>query len=286
MVNLEPYLKKCLFPQSKSKFECGVSGGADSVALMILAKYHGCKVTAHHVNHNIRTENETDFVAELAKRFEIDFVGHQVCVEPGSNLEARARKKRFEVMPGGVATAHTMDDQVETFFINLFRGSSLSGLSGMRPSFSHPILNLRRYETEQIVKDFEIDPFKDPSNKDMRFVRNKIRYVVIPLLNDIAGRDIVPVIYRQMDLMREDNDFLQDCAVSVNVLDVKELKSTPKPIASRALRKLLTDNNGYMPVSRDIQKVLDVVNLKHEATQIKNGVMIKRSKGKLKVEKQ
>ncbi len=286
MVDLSNYISRCQFPSEGNPINCAVSGGADSVALMILAKYARCEVTVYHVNHNLRKESEADFVKELAERFELKFVSCQVTVAPGPNLEARAREKRFKVLPELVATGHTMDDQVETFFINLLRGSSLKGLSGMELSFDHPMLNLRRSETEAIVKSFNIVPFKDPSNSDLKYLRNKIRHTLIPMLNEMSNRDIVPVIARQMNLMRQDNEYLEQVATGVQATDVKVLRGLHKAISSRALRALLTYDNGYLPSEQDIDKVYGVVNLEHEATQIKNGTIVKRSSGKLKIEKQ
>jgi hypothetical protein len=88
-----------------------------------------------------------------------------------------------------------------------------------------------------------------------------------------------------MELMRDDDDLLQSYSSRLNPLNVTELRNSPKPLASRALRNLLTNDDGYMPSRSDIEKIFDVVNLRHEAAQIKDGVMVRRSKGILKVER-
>ena len=89
---------------------------------------------------------------DVAKRFNADFESVKLQVEPGPNLEARARTARYKALPEDVLTGHTSDDQAETILLALIRGSAWHGLSGMRPSVRKPILNLRRSETEDFCK--------------------------------------------------------------------------------------------------------------------------------------
>ncbi|HEX4162877.1 MAG TPA: ATP-binding protein, partial [Acidimicrobiales bacterium] len=142
----------CTFPPPGTPLTCAVSGGPDSVALLLLAVAAGCDVTAVHVDHGLRagSADEADVVAAAAARVGARFEARTVSVEPGPNLEARARAARFEVLPDDVATGHTMDDQAETVLINLLRGAGADGLAGMAPGQRHPILGLRRCETHRL----------------------------------------------------------------------------------------------------------------------------------------
>ena len=126
-----------------------VSGGPDSLALMVLAVAAGCDVVAYHVDHGIRAGSsaEARVVASAANRLGVRFVALSVDCAPGANLEARARAARYAALPRGVATGHTADDQAETILLNLMRGAGLDGLSGMAVGPAHPILALRRVET-------------------------------------------------------------------------------------------------------------------------------------------
>ncbi|MEI7883132.1 MAG: ATP-binding protein, partial [Actinomycetota bacterium] len=109
-------LKKCTFAPSNLSIHCAVSGGADSVALLVLAAAHSTEVTAWHVDHGLRdgSANEAQIVRDIAIALGTKFESRTVMVEGGSNLEARAREARFAVLPTDVATGHTADDQAET----------------------------------------------------------------------------------------------------------------------------------------------------------------------------
>ena len=102
-------------------------------------------------------------------------------VPPGPNLEARARSARFAVLPRGVATGHTMDDQAETILVNLLRGAGSDGLAGMEPGVRHPLLGLRRTETHAVCAAAGLVPVCDASNADPAFVRNRVRAELLPL---------------------------------------------------------------------------------------------------------
>src|SRR5205823_5327540 len=131
---------------------CGVSGGADSLSLLVLAVAAGCPVTAVHVDHGMRpgSANEAAVVADAATRFGAEFRSERVQVDPGSNLEARARAARSAVLPADCLLGHTADDQAETVLLNLLRGAGVEGLAGIRADVRHPILGLRRHETHDL----------------------------------------------------------------------------------------------------------------------------------------
>src|SRR5690606_37104020 len=104
-------------------------------------------------------------------------------------LEARARAARLSVLPPGTLFGHTADDQAATVLVRLLRGTGPTGLAAMRVE-GHPMLGLRRAETVALCDDLGIETVEDPSNRDPRFVRNRVRAEVLPLLHDVAGRDV------------------------------------------------------------------------------------------------
>ncbi|HEY5110018.1 MAG TPA: ATP-binding protein, partial [Acidimicrobiales bacterium] len=128
-------LARCTFPPPGDPLVCGVSGGPDSLALLVLATAAGCRVTAVHVDHGLRTgsADEAGVVAEVAARFGAGFRSERVVVADGPNLEARARAARHAVLPEGTLLGHTADDQAETMLLNLLRGAGLDGLAAMGP---------------------------------------------------------------------------------------------------------------------------------------------------------
>ena len=150
-------LNRCTFPEGP--LECAVSGGADSMALLVLATQVSSEVKAIHVDHGIRknSDTEADFVSQTAQSLGATFESVAIEVQPGPNLEARARKARYSVLPENVLTGHTADDQAETILLALIRGSAWHGLSGIRPSPQRPILKLRRLETEAVCQKFNIN---------------------------------------------------------------------------------------------------------------------------------
>ncbi|MDQ3145596.1 MAG: tRNA(Ile)-lysidine synthetase, partial [Actinomycetota bacterium] len=124
----------------------GVSGGADSLALLVLSVEAGCEVTAVHVDHGLRpgSGDEAGVVAEAAARWGAAFRAESTVVEPGPNLEARAREARRSALGDGAMTGHTLDDQAETVLLNLLRGAGADGLAAMAPGPGKPLLGLRR----------------------------------------------------------------------------------------------------------------------------------------------
>ena len=276
-------LAACDFPSAGLKVSCAVSGGPDSMALLILAVASGCEVTAIHVDHALRvgSENESKIVENLAKSLDAKFASKTIRVEPGPNLEARARNTRYEVMPHDVMTGHTADDQAETVLINLLRGAGLAGLSGMQRNQRHPILALRRSQTHQLCKELEIEVVEDPSNTDPRFQRNRIRHELIPLMNAISQRDVVAILDRQADLFREDSILLDDLAKTIDVTDAKLLAATPIALARRAVRQWLTEI--YPPDAATVERVLEVARGTTLACEIGSNREVRRSQQRLQI---
>ncbi|NBU15911.1 MAG: tRNA(Ile)-lysidine synthetase, partial [Actinobacteria bacterium] len=138
---VDSLLARCNFPPPGTAADCAVSGGPDSMALLVLAVAHGLDVTAVHVDHSIRPGSARDagLIAPVAARLGAKFVTRTVTVEPGPNLEARARQARFAALPPGSMTGHTADDQAETVLINLLRGAGTAGLSAMEPGTAQQV---------------------------------------------------------------------------------------------------------------------------------------------------
>ena len=281
-------LARSQFPSAGSPFDCAVSGGSDSLTLMALAVAHGCLVTAYHVDHGIRPGSSLEgaIVERAAKRVGAKFVELAISCPTGPNLEARARALRYSVLPENVATGHTADDQAETVLLNLLRGSGRDGLSGMQRGPRHPILSLRRSETVAFAEALGVEVVHDLSNDDPKYRRNRVRKELLPLLEDIAGRDLVPVIVRQGDLLRDESTLLDDLAAHINPTDVHALRAAPVALSRRALRGWIRDHSkdGYLPDSFVIERVLRVVNGEVVACEIVGGQRIKRSSGRLSIE--
>jgi tRNA(Ile)-lysidine synthase len=275
-------LGRCTFPASGTPLACGVSGGPDSLALLVLATAAGCEVTAVHVDHGLRpgSSGEAGVVADAATRFGAAFRAVRVHVVDGPNLEARAREARLAALGAGAATGHTADDQAETVLVNLLRGAGVHGLAGMRPGPSHPLLGLRRSETVGLCALMGLEPVSDPTNGDPRFVRNRVRAELLPLCSDIAGRDVVPVLARQSGLLAGDADLLDSIAGLLDPTDAAALAAAPPAQARRAVREWLAQGS-YPPPADAVERVLEVARLERRATEIPGGVRVARSRGRL-----
>jgi hypoxanthine phosphoribosyltransferase len=287
-------LPRCSFPPPGSALSCAVSGGADSLALLILAVAAGCEVTAIHVDHGLREESaaEAAVVAQAATLYGANFIAETVSLGAGPNLEARARAARFGVLPDAVATGHTMDDQAETILLNLLRGSGADGLAGMEPGYRHPLLGLRRHETHHVCAAVGLVPVHDASNDDPIFLRNRVRHELLPLCAHVAGRDPVPLLARQAGVLREEVSLLNALARQAvpDPRDAKALAVVPVPLARRSVRQWLQDAGGngkdgpgYPPSLAEVERILAVASGTAVATEISGGRRVSRRAGRLSV---
>jgi len=278
---LEAFLPNCSFPAPGTAVDCAVSGGADSISLMLLAHAHGLRVTAHHVDHGLRPTSSADIdvVRHVAEPLGIPVVLHTISIDAGSNVEARAREARYAALPHGVMTGHTADDQAETVLINVLRGAAASGLSGMRPGVTRPLLALRRSDTEAICRQCGIQPVIDETNSDPRYLRNRVRHELLPLMADISNRDPAVLLARTADLLRADNDFLDELASHLDPTDAIALAQAPTPLAYRALRQWLSQP--YPPDLATLERILTVARGDAVACDIGENRQIRRSKQRL-----
>lgn len=277
-------LDRCTFPPSGSPLDCAFSGGTDSTALIALARNAGLRVTAHHVDHGIRPESraESEQARDLASELGVSFELHRVTVAPGPNLEARARAARRHTLPDGIATGHTADDQAETVLLRLLRGSGSTGLGAIRPGPAHPILALRRADTADVCRALGLRPVHDASNDVGDVWRNRVRSEALPLLADIAGRDLVPILVRTAALLRDDHDFLDRLAADIDPTDAVAVAAAPVVLARRAVRCWLADD-GYPPDAAAIDRVLAVADGTAVACELPGGRRVERSDQRLRV---
>jgi tRNA(Ile)-lysidine synthase len=284
-------LARCDFPPAGTAVTCAVSGGADSLALLVLATEAGCRATAVHVDHGLRpgSDEEAEVVRGAAAAVGAAFRGVRAVVEPGPNLEARARAARYAALPADALTGHTADDQAETVLLNLLRGAGLDGLAGMDPR-RRPLRRLRRRETRALCDTLGLTPVDDPSNRDPAYRRNRVRHELLPLLDDIAERDVVPILARQSDVAREDVAFLDELSAALDACDARALAAAPAPLARRAVRRWLrTGGPGgdeqHPPDGASVDRVLAVARGEAAACELPGGWRVARSRGRLRLDR-
>jgi len=182
----------------------GVSGGIDSVVLLDLLDKAGYSVAIAHCNFRLRgseSDGDEKLVVELARKYDVplyktSFDTAEYAQENKISIEMAARDLRyqwFETIRTShhldfIAVAHHRDDQLETFFLNLARGTGLSGLTGMRPingKIVRPLLFASREEIEKYrIKNF-LDFREDSSNQSLDYQRNKIRHTLLPVMETL-----------------------------------------------------------------------------------------------------
>lgn len=283
---LRPLLQRCTFAPAGTDVVCALSGGADSTALVALAVAAGCRVSAVHVDHGLRPESGADASSSAAvcDALEVPFRVVSVDIDDGPNLEARARAARYAALPPGVLTGHTADDQAETVVLHLLRGASI-GLAAMRPGPHRPLLALRRTDTEHVCSMLGLPVVHDRSNDDLRFVRNRVRHRVLPMLNEVADRDLAPILARQADLLRADHDLLDELSAMVDPTDARSLAAAAPPLGRRAVRRWLTDatDSGHPPDLASVDRVLAVARGDAIACEIGGGRRVQRRHQRLSI---
>ena len=201
---VKDYIKKHKLLSLSDLYIVALSGGADSVALLLLLDEMGYKVHALHCNFHLRGE-ESDrderFCEDLCLKKNIPFhrihfdtlmyaETHKMSVEMAAR-ELRYRyfeQMRKDIGAEGICVAHHQDDTVETVLLNLVRGTGLRGLTGIQPrngAILRPLLCVTRTEIEAYLATKQQDYVTDSTNLETDFVRNKIRLQVVPLLRQL-----------------------------------------------------------------------------------------------------
>ena len=234
-----------------------------------------------HVDHGLREGStaEADIVRSNAVQMGAAFRSERVDLLDGPNLEARARVARYAVLPEGVLTGHTADDQAETVLVNLLRGASTSGLAAMRPGHRHPILSVRRSETVELCAALQLPVVHDPSNLDPRHLRNRVRHELLPLMAQLSQRDLTPVLARQAALARDDDDLLNTLAAALDPTDARALAAAPVALARRAVRQWL--GGEHPPDAASVERVLQVARGHSLATEVADGRRVSRHQQRL-----
>ena len=272
-----------------------VSGGPDSLGLLLLALEAGLVVSVHHVDHHARPTSSDDAIAVLAicAALGVDCQVYDVDVEPGSNFEARARAERRRVLPAGSLTGHTMDDLAETVLLNMLRGAGIDGLSPMVNDPTKPLRGLRRHDLHEFVEESNLQAVHDETNDDLKFRRNRVRHQLLPLMCDVAERDVVPLLARQADVLFEERAWLDelslaDAALELEDADCRTLRELSRARLRRWLRAKLCSvdemNEAHPPSAAEVERAIEVVAGDVVATQLSGARRLARRGQRLTLE--
>jgi len=236
MKKINETIKKYRLIQEGDKILLGVSGGPDSMVLLLqlfsLKTKYGLNLHIAHVDHGLRKDSHSDalFVECWAKKLSIPIsiikLNSRLSEKKGS-LEEICRQARlnffidtaWKIKADKVALGHNLDDQAETVLMRILRGTGLSGLSGISAKrrikdvvFIRPLLETSRREIEDFLKRKRINPCIDSTNKEEVFFRNKIRRNLIPLLKKEYNRNIVEVLANLAESISYDYEYLDKVA--------------------------------------------------------------------------
>ena len=234
-----------------------ISGGADSVCLFYILKDLGYKIDLAHCNFNLRSaESDKDevFVRELAKKYALEchvksFDTYEYANNHKISIQMAARALRYrwfnKLLKDNtldcIITGHNQDDNIETFLINLVRGTGINGLCGMQArnqNVIRPFLEISRKEIEFYLDQRSISYRNDSSNLDVKYLRNKIRVQLLPLLKEM-NPSVKSVILDEISALSSVNNFFQD---QIDVI---------------RKRLLILENNVYK------LNITDLINLDH-----------------------
>lgn len=246
---------------------CGLSGGADSVCLLLVLQTLNIPVAACHYHHGLRgvqADADEQFCRDLCAAHGIRFFSEHGDVRAAArqrklSLETAAREERYAFFMRcvhtlhtegyaavAVATAHNADDNLETMLFHLIRGTGSAGLAGIppvNPPYIRPLIAVERSDIEAYLRQRGEDWCTDSTNLEDDCTRNKLRHHVLPALRAIeptAARHAV----QTAEILRQENDFLSaQAAVSGQTIARTILLHDHPAISSRKIRCLM-ENSG------------------------------------------
>jgi len=272
------------------RYLVGLSGGRDSVALLHLLVEGGYKkLIACHLNHQLRgssSDADARFVKKFAGRYDVDLETSSADVrtlaeQEKISIEAAAREARYNFFARvakrrkvlTIFLGHHADDLVETFFINLFRGSGTTGLAAMREiskrriddvdlTIVRPFIGIWRSEIDEYIKMERLKFREDESNKDLAALRNRVRQRIIPYLEKTLARNIRESIWRAAMIAAEEENWIDDQLSNARDAELAAATLRQLPIALQRreilkwLRRKQITNVGF-DIVEDVRALLD-----------------------------
>ena len=283
---VKKYIEQEQMININDKITIGVSGGADSVCLLLmlheLKKEYNLDLTVVHVNHMVRTDAAEDalFVKELCERLDVKFVLKEIDIEKEARerhigTEEMGRLYRYEAFNelnnDKIAVAHNKNDNVETLFLNLTRGCGLRGMCGIknkRNNIIRPLMCLERKEIEQYLKENNQEYKTDSTNLENVYNRNKIRNNVLPELEKIncsvvnnISKTILDINELKEFLDEFVNDFINNNVITYNnttYINLNKLNKEKNIIKKEIILTVLSRYSKNNVSSKNISDILDI----------------------------
>lgn len=306
--------------QKNDKVVVGVSGGADSICLLFILneikKIYNLKLYVAHVDHQTRRNSADDekFVKDIALSLNIPYESTRIDIkkyakENKLNIEDAGRRYRISFFADickkynctKIALGHTSDDFVETVLMKFIKGSYDFGLSGIpikreidKIEIIRPLLHIKRKETEKYCKDRKIKYRYDITNKDTTYLRNKIRWKLLPQIYNI-NKNFQDAILKSYNVYSAENKYLEEIANDVYktsckklknkiFLDLKKFNEYNIAIQRRVIKKIIDECVGS-PARISYENIEDIILLckKEKGKKINLKYEILAEKGKDKI---
>ena len=274
------------------KIVVALSGGIDSVVLLhFLNKHYPGHIRAVYINHNLSkfSQEWSTFCATLCNADKIEYKDININLENSSNIEENARKKRYlsltsELRVGEtLCTAHHQEDQAETFLLQLFRGSGVTGLASMPKIKSiddselyRPFLNISKQKIIDYASKNHLEWIEDDSNLDTNFKRNLLRIEFLPKLSS-AFNGLIKNISRSASHQAEALRLMQDLAeldiinfelLINNKIQVSSLIQLPKRRVANVLRYFIASLGFLLPSNKVLNELISSLSAKTDANII------------------
>ncbi|HSF06705.1 MAG TPA: tRNA lysidine(34) synthetase TilS [Methylomirabilota bacterium] len=252
------------------------SGGADSTALLYLlsrlAPAWGLRLYGLHVDHGLRegSGREADVARRLGQRLGVPVDVVRVAVSRRGSLEEAARTARYAALQAHadhlgaqrIAVGHTADDQAETVVMRLLDGAGVRGLAAIPPvrgRIIRPLIAVRRAALVALLEEASLGWMEDPSNADPKFVRNRIRHELLPMLAAVHDGDLIAGLTRVAGRAREVVDALERMGTleldrlvrqheDALTLPREPLAALPRPVATEVLRQAMARLGSRAPL--------------------------------------
>lgn len=270
---VENYIEACHMLDGVQNIAAGISGGPDSMCMLYilhrLRQKYGYRLVAVHVHHGIRgqaADEDMEYVRQLCGKWGIEvrffcFRVEEQAVKWHMSTEEAGRKIRYDCFSevlenlggGKIAVAHNSEDSSETVLLNLFRGTGIKGLTGIRPvrqNVIRPVLCLKRKEIQEYLRENRIDYRTDATNDEDWYTRNKIRNQVMPYIHENINAKASEHIFQTAcaldeicEYMEKQADIVYQAVISQKgesyIVDIVKITEYDKILQKMAYRKAI-----------------------------------------------
>ena len=298
----------------QNEYIIAFSGGEDSSvllhAMVQLMQDKKIKLRTIHINHNLQdnAHEVSAHCSQISEDYGIKHSSYDVEIDPSSNIEEKCRVQRYNILQKHshrnelILIGHHLNDQIETFFLRMLRGSALKGLSSMNPSTTindrtiiRPLLAITKSEIQAYRKKNKITYIEDASNSDTRFDRNFIRCNIIPELKkrwtslDKIISNNLSILELQSSAIDKFIDSFYDVCISADdtLLYINEVKHLEFDVQVLLIHQWVYRASSTILNLRHIHEILKIMNTNNDSNPlfVFNGAKITKNGNKLLIDK-